>query len=185
MYNEKAIKNKSKFLSLVLRHRPELIGIQLNPQGWVRVDELLEKMAAHGKAMDFATLTEVVVTNNKKRFAFNEDQTMIRANQGHSINIDLGYMPAQPPEFLYHGTASRFVNSILQQGIQKRQRHHVHLSADLDTARSVGSRHGSPVILQVQARLMQAAGIAFFRSENGVWLTEHVDPKYILTEIKK
>jgi len=182
MYTEKQLKTKSKFLSLILRHRPELIGIQLDEQGWINVTTLIDKMQSFGKAMDFATLEEVVANNNKKRFAFNEDKTMIRANQGHSIKIDLGYEPATPPEFLYHGTASKYVDSILKGGIQKRQRHHVHLSADFNTAKSVGSRYGSPVILKIDAAIMERAGLQFYKSDNNVWLTEYIDPKYILSE---
>lgn len=182
MYTEKQLKTKSKFLSLVLRHRPELIGIQLDEQGWISVSTLLEKMQAFGKAMDLETLEEVVANNNKKRFAFNADKTMIRANQGHSIDIDLGYQPATPPASLYHGTAKKYIESIMRSGIQKRQRHHVHLSADLATAKSVGSRHGNPVILIIDTARMLADGISFYKSENDVWLTEHIDPKYILQE---
>lgn len=179
MENEKELKNKSKFLSLVLRHQPKLIGIILDQQGWVSVEVLLEKLEAHGKPMSLAELNDVVENNNKKRFAFNEDQKMIRANQGHSVKINLGYEAKMPPEFLYHGTAKQYLDSILKQGIQKRKRHHVHLSADLETAKSVGSRHGSPVILKIPAATMTKEGIEFYLSENGVWLTDFVAPKYI------
>lgn len=182
IFTEKQLKTKSKFLSLVLRHRPELIGLILNEQGWTSVETLLEKLQVSGHSINRNMLEAIVENNNKKRFAFNENQTMIRANQGHSINIDLGYQASEPPEFLYHGTAQQHLESILRKGIEKRQRHHVHLSAELETAHSVGSRHGKPVILKIQAQVMAQAGIPFYRSENGVWLTEYVAPEYILQE---
>ncbi len=179
MKNEKELKAKSKFLSLVLRHRPEIIGIILNENGWVNTGILLSKLNAFGKPMSLIELEEVVENNNKKRFAFSDDKTMIRANQGHSIEVDLGYTPSQPPEYLYHGTAKKFLDNILAEGIKKRNRHHVHLSAEETTAKSVGSRHGSPVILKIPSALMAQAGIKFYVTKNKVWLTEYVNPKYI------
>ncbi len=177
--NDKQLKKTSKFLSLVLRHRPELIGLEMDSAGWVNTRELLEKSKLKGYNIDFDTLEEVVANNNKKRFSFNEDQSRIRANQGHSVNIELGYEPVEPPEFLYHGTATRFINSIQRQGLLKRNRHHVHLSADLATAKSVGSRHGVPVILVVRSKEMHKANHPFFISKNGVWLTEHIPTEFI------
>ncbi|MFT5169146.1 MAG: putative RNA 2'-phosphotransferase [Saprospiraceae bacterium] len=182
MNAEKEITKRSKFLSLVLRHRPNLIGITLDNQGWISVEILLEKLEAFGNPLTSEELDFVVQSNNKKRFSFSEDKTMIRASQGHSIDIDLGYKSLQPPEILYHGTAKIYVDSILRQGIRKRKRHHVHLSSDKITAKSVGSRHGSPVILKIQSTIMHQAGIEFFLSKNNVWLTDYVDPKYILPE---
>lgn len=178
--DEKQLKQKSKFLSLILRHRPELIEIELDDQGWVNVDILLRQLKEHKKEYDLAILQEVVENNNKKRFAFNEDQTKIRANQGHSVQVNLGYEVAIPPELLYHGTATRFLDSIQKTGLDKRNRHHVHLSADKDTAISVGSRHGKVVILQIKARAMRAAGFKFYLSDNGVWLTNDIPVEYII-----
>ncbi len=169
----------SKFLSLVLRHRPEKIGLELDPQGWAEVNPLIDKLNAHGLMVSRKILEEVVATNPKKRFALNDDQTKIRANQGHSIQIDHGFKPTEPPEILYHGTAQKFLKSILATGIQKRNRHHVHLSADLDTATNVGQRHGKVVILHVRALEMHKAGAEFYLSENGVWLTDEVKVAYI------
>ena len=177
--NEKQLKKTSKFLSLVLRHRPELIGLDMDTAGWVDTRELLEKSKRKGYNLDFDTLEQVVANNNKKRFSFNDDQSRIRANQGHSVKIELGYEAVEPPEFLFHGTATRFIDSIQKQGLLKRNRHHVHLSAEEETARSVGGRHGKPVILVVQSRKMHQEGLPFFRSKNGVWLTEHVPPEFI------
>lgn len=169
----------SKFLSLVLRHKPEIIDLNLDPQGWAEVNSLIEKLNQHGLMITRKILEEVVTTNPKKRFALNEDQTKIRANQGHSIQIDHGFKPIQPPRFLYHGTATRFLENILETGIQKRNRHHVHLSIDLPTATNVGQRHGKPIILIVRALDMHQAGFEFYLSENQVWLTEEVPVGYI------
>lgn len=169
----------SKFLSLVLRHRPQLIGITLDEQGWTDVPTLLQKANAAGTPLDIETLRLVVENNNKKRFVLDEVTGRIRAAQGHSVEVALGYSAQEPPEILYHGTAERFLKSILASGLQKRQRHHVHLSRDVETARSVGSRHGRPVILEVRAGAMQSAGFQFFISENGVWLTDAVPVEYL------
>lgn len=169
----------SKFLSLVLRHRPKRINIQLDEQGWVSVDELLTAMRKHAFPLSLEILREVVASNDKQRFAFSEDGTLIRASQGHSVKIDLAYQPLQPPEILFHGTARKFLPSIRQHGLIKKSRHHVHLSPDRETARRVGSRHGTPVILEVQAGEMHRAGIAFFQSENGVWLVAAVAVAYL------
>lgn len=169
----------SRFLSLILRHKPELIGLQLDSQGWVQVDTLLQALAAHGRSLSQQGLQEIVALNNKQRFAFDETGTKIRANQGHSVPIDLGYRPSSPPEILYHGTATRHLESILKQGLQKRNRHHVHLSDKLETAAQVGRRHGELVILRVASQEMEADGRLFFVSENGVWLTDEVPTQYI------
>ncbi|MEL6846780.1 MAG: RNA 2'-phosphotransferase, partial [Bacteroidota bacterium] len=171
---EKQIKQKSKFLALVLRHRPELIGIEPDAEGWVSVEDLLKQCKAHGRHLDLDLLEKVVNENDKQRFAFDESRQKIRASQGHSIKVALGYAPSVPPAQLYHGTATRFLKSIRQQGLQKRSRHHVHLSADRSTARNVGSRHGLPIILEIDAEAMQQAGFHFYLSENKVWLTDHV-----------
>lgn len=170
---------KSKFLSLVLRHKPEVIGLTLDENGWVEIEALLTAAQAHNRSLTRAELDEIVATNNKKRFAISEDGKHIRASQGHSVVIDLGLLPRIPPSTLYHGTAVRFLPSIREKGLQKMNRQHVHLSATAETAHSVGSRHGKPAILLVKAEAMQADGFIFFLSENGVWLTETVPAHYI------
>jgi putative RNA 2'-phosphotransferase len=165
----------SKFLSYVLRHNPDKIGLALDANGWANVSELLEK--AH---LDMSTLQKVVATNDKKRFSFNEDETKIRANQGHSISIDLNLQPKEPPEFLYHGTAARFLDSIMKQGLVKGNRQHVHLSLNVQTATKVGQRHGNPVVLKVLSKKMHEAGYIFYLSDNGVWLTDHVSVEFLM-----
>ncbi|UZT96330.1 RNA 2'-phosphotransferase [Chryseobacterium fluminis] len=177
--NEKERKKISKFISLVLRHKPEVIHLNIDEYGWADVDELMAKSANHGNGFTFEELEEMVETNDKKRFVFNEDKTRIRANQGHSIDIDLALKPQQPPEFLYHGTAQSNIDSILRNGIEKRNRQHVHLSQDKETATRVGMRHGKPVILIIRTKEMSEDGIAFYLSENNVWLTDFVDAKYV------
>ncbi|WP_326981576.1 RNA 2'-phosphotransferase [Chryseobacterium sp. MYb264] len=179
--NEQQKKKISKFLSLVLRHKPEVINLTLDENGWTSVDELLTKSKRDvHQGLTFEELDEIVETNDKKRFVFNEDKTRIRANQGHSIDIDLALKPQQPPEFLYHGTAESNIDSILEKGIEKRNRQHVHLSQDKETATKVGMRHGKPVILSIKTTEMSEDGILFYLSENNVWLTDFVDAKYIL-----
>lgn len=172
-------KQISKFLSLVLRHNPGKIGLELDENGWANVDELINKANAHHNQLNVELLKEVVATNDKKRFAFNEDETKIRANQGHSIQIDLEYTPVQPPEFLYHGTVGKFREDIRRKGLLKMSRHHVHLSEELETAMRVGSRRGVPIILIIRSGDMFRKGIEFYQSENGVWLTETVAPEFI------
>lgn len=170
----------SKFLSLVLRHEPDKLGLKLDPAGWVAVEDLLAACHTHGIALSRELLTAVVAQNDKQRFSFDENGTHIRANQGHSVEIELGYTPAVPPELLYHGTATRFLASIRQQGLLKGARYHVHLSADIETATRVGQRHGQPVILTVQAAAMAEDGLTFYLSTNGVWLTEYVPIAYLV-----
>ena len=177
--SHKNYRRLSKFMSLVLRHQPDLIGLDMDAQGWVKVDALLSGMRKKGHRIDRKLLEEVVANNDKKRFAFDETGELIRANQGHSIKIELGYQPSEPPEILYHGTAKKFLNSIYATGLQKRSRHHVHLSADTTTAFKVGNRHGYPVIFEVLAQEMHAAGMEFFVSDNGVWLTDSVPAEYL------
>lgn len=169
----------SKFLSLVLRHKPGEIGITLDDGGWVEVEILLAAAQQHGTEITRELLVEVVNTNDKKRFAFSENGLKIRASQGHSIDVELDYTPVTPPEILYHGTATRFLESIKAQGLLKGSRHHVHLSADEMTAAKVGARHGKPVVLIIEASRMQADGFLFYQSANGVWLTNHIAPQYI------
>jgi putative RNA 2'-phosphotransferase len=169
----------SKFLSLVLRHEPQKIGITLDSGGWVSVRDLLNAFAKHSFALTRDELEEVVRTSDKKRFSFSDDGGMIRANQGHSVEVELGYEPIAPPEVLFHGTVERFLQSIRETGLLKGERHHVHLSRDEATAAKVGKRRGRPFILKIRAAHMHADGFAFFVSANGVWLTDHVPAKYI------
>ncbi|HVF43853.1 MAG TPA: RNA 2'-phosphotransferase [Pyrinomonadaceae bacterium] len=170
----------SKFLSLVLRHEPGLVGISLDSAGWVPVEELLRACGAHGRGMSLEQLRAVVEGNDKRRFSFSEDGSRIRANQGHSVPVELGYEPAEPPEVLYHGTVGKFLPSIMEEGLRKRGRHHVHLSADVETASKVGGRRGRPVVLRVESGRMHRDGREFFLSANGVWLTERVPPEYLV-----
>lgn len=169
----------SKFLSLVLRHRPERIGLTLDAGGWANVDELLRRARASDEPMTRARLERVVRENDKQRFAFSADGTRIRARQGHSIDVDLGLTPVVPPDVLYHGTARRNLASIRTEGLLRRRRHRVHLSPNAATARRVGQRHGPPVVLVVAATTMHADGHVFYRTDNGVWLTEAVPPAYL------
>ncbi len=177
--NEKQIKIKSKFLSLILRHNPQIIQLELDKNGWANVEELLQK-SKRKINLTIDELEIVVKTNNKKRFAYNEDKTKIRANQGHSLkNIDLELKAIKPPPFLYHGTVAKFMQSIKANGLQKMNRQQVHLSHERETAINVGSRRGKPVILSIRALEMHHAGLIFYRSKNGVWLTDNVPTKYI------
>lgn len=171
-------KETSKFLSLILRHQPELIGLTLDTNGWADVDTLLA-LAARRKRITRDELETIVAESDKQRFAFNEDHSKIRANQGHSVQVDLELPVSTPPEFLYHGTTGAFVTEILNTGIKKMSRQHVHLSVDKTTATKVGSRRGIPLILTIRSGDMHRDGFAFFVSANGVWLTDHVPPKYI------
>lgn len=174
-----ALVRTSKFLSLVLRHRPEQIGITLDAAGWVAVDELLAAARRTGFPLDRATLERVVAENDKRRFALSPDGQRIRASQGHSVGVDLGLEAQAPPDVLFHGTAARFLESIRSEGLKAGSRTHVHLSADEATARVVGRRHGSPVVLRVKAGAMHRDGHEFYRSDNGVWLARAVPAKYL------
>jgi putative RNA 2'-phosphotransferase len=169
----------SKLLSLLLRHKPQAIGIALDAEGWVAVDDLLAGLAAQGRPITRQQLDEIVATNDKKRFAFSADGLRIRANQGHSVEVDLGLVPVEPPELLYHGTVERFLDSIRRRGLLRGNRHHVHLSPDRETATRVGQRRGRPVVLVVEAGRMHRDGHLFYRSENGVWLTDSVLAQYL------
>ncbi len=172
----------SKFLSLILRHRPERIGIQLDSAGWANIDELIAAVNKTGPALTRETLETIVANDSKERYSISPDGKFIRANQGHSIDIDLGLKPINPPELLYHSTAERFLSGIRQNGLQPKSRQYVHLSPDEQTARTVGQRHGKPVILTIQAAKMNADGHEFYLSENGVWLIKEVPVRYINTE---
>ena len=169
----------SKFLSLVLRHKPETVGLVLDANGWADVDELLSLANKAGRPLTRELLERVVAENDKQRFAFSDDGRRIRANQGHSVEIDLALEPAEPPEVLYHGTATRFLESIRATGLHAGNRQYVHLSPDEATAIKVGERHGKPVVLVVQSRAMSSLGHSFYFSANGVWLTERVPVEFI------
>lgn len=177
--DEKSLVKRSKYLARHLRHQPEALGLTLDPGGWVAVDALLAAMRRHGIELSRAQLDEIVARNNKQRFSFDETGTRIRANQGHSIPVDLQLAPATPPDALYHGTSKATIGPILREGLQKMRRQHVHLSRDKATAIKVGSRHGAPIVLLVDAAAMARNGYQFFLSDNGVWLTDHVPPRYL------
>ncbi len=179
--SEKDKKRISKFLSLVLRHKPEYIQISLDKNGWVNITELLEKSKIKNIYFSKEELIEIVKTNDKQRFALNENNTMIRANQGHSVkNVDLELLKIKPPTFLYHGTVESFIDSINAEGLLKKTRQHVHLSNDISTAKIVASRRGKPIVLTIKSEEMYMEGYTFFKSENNVWLTESVPPKFII-----
>lgn len=176
------LKKASIFISLVLRHKPEAAGITVDEHGWAEVSELLDGMAKHGRKISMEELEEIVRTDEKQRYSFSEDKRLIRANQGHSIPVDVELTEAKPPQFLYHGTAQTSLSPIYNEGIQRRSRLYVHLSKDKQTAIKVGSRHGSPAVITVRAGDMYHSGYKFFISANGVWLTKEVPPEYLCSE---
>jgi len=176
---EKETVRTSKFLSLILRHEPERVGLELGDAGCVGVDELLKAVNSHGVSLTLDDLKHIVATSDKKRFAFSEEGLRIRASQGHSVEVDLQYPPQTPPDLLYHGTATRFLHAIRQHGLQKMQRHEVHLSAETRVTLQVGGRHGKPMLLTIRAGDMHRAGFVFRCSANGVWLVDHVPPQFI------
>ncbi len=177
--NDKETIRTSKFLSLILRHEPERVGLKLGEAGWVGVDELLQAVNRNGVSLTLDQLRHIVATSDKKRFAFSDDGQKIRASQGHSVEVDLQYPPQTPPEILYHGTATRFLDAIHKDGLQKMERHDVHLSAETKVTLQVGGRHGKPVLLTIRAREMHQAGFVFRCSANGVWLVNEVPPQFI------
>jgi putative RNA 2'-phosphotransferase len=176
---KKKIETNSKFLSLILRHQPDLIGLTLDAEGWTPLDELVTLANANGYFLDREMIVDIVAGSDKQRFAMSNDGKLIRANQGHSVKISLGLPPSTPPDILYHGTATRFLASIRLSGLHTAKRQHVHLSSEPSVAKQVGARHGKPVVLLVDARVMTADGHHFYLSENGVWLTNAVPVKYI------
>jgi len=176
---DKEIVSISKFMSLVLRHNPSKAGITLDANGWADTDTLIKGMNRAGRKVTLDTLKEVVASNDKQRFKFSDDFTKIRANQGHSVQVDVELNETQPPATLYHGTATRFLNSIKVEGLTARSRLHVHLSGDKETALKVGGRHGTPVVLTINAIKMHEDGYKFYLSDNGVWLVASVPPSYI------
>jgi putative RNA 2'-phosphotransferase len=179
MITEKENINISKFLSLVLRHKPETIGLMLDDNGWADTKILIEKLSKYGFQITEDILIHVVDTNTKKRFSFNEFKTKIRANQGHSIEVELHLKETEPPQLLYHGTSEKSIHSILATGLDKKSRNHVHLSRDIETAIQVGRRHGRPKVFIVSSGQMKREGFQFYLSDNDVWLTDNVPSKYL------
>lgn len=177
--NEKRLVKVSKYLSKHLRHRPGRLGLELEPGGWVGVEELLEACERHNFPVSCAELEEVVERNDKRRFAFDESGTRVRAQQGHSVPVELDLEPVEPPSVLYHGTGERALHAILESGLQKMGRHHAHLSVDAATAKKVGARRGRPVVLEIDAEAMNRDGWVFYRSGNGVWLVDCVPLPYL------
>jgi putative RNA 2'-phosphotransferase len=173
------MKQVSRFLSNVLRHKPENAGIELDRNGWTNVEILISNLNEMNYVVDMESLIEIVEVNDKQRFAFNDDKTLIRASQGHSVKVDLGYLPSEPPHFLYHGTVEKDLQLILKDGLKKMSRHATHLSVDIPTAINVGSRRGDAILLKINSKLMNFDGFKFYQSANGVWLTDFVPSKYI------
>ena len=168
----------SRYIALILRHKPETIGITLDTHGWANVKELI-KGVSKKYPIDMDILEEIVRTDEKQRYSFNEDRTLIRANQGHSIPVDVELEEVEPPEYLYHGTATKYVDSILSDGLIPKSRLYVHLSGDKGTATNVGERHGKPVIFRVRSKSMYLQGYQFYRSSNGVWMTKEVPTEFL------
>ena len=179
----KELKSKSKFLSLVLRHKPEVADVIPDENGWCQIQALLSGAESAGVNISRSELEEIVETNEKKRFRLSEDGLRIRANQGHSIEVELGLTEMEPPKILFHGTTTRFEESIMKSGLVRMKRHHVHLSSDIGTAKAVGMRHGKVLILEIDSDKMRKDGYKFFLSENGVWLVDHVPIKYMKNNI--
>ena len=176
----KKIKSTGQYIAKIIRHNPDLVGISLDENGWASVDELIEGINSGDRYIDFELLQEIVRTDKKQRFSFNEDKSKVRAVQGHSIDVDLELKAIAPPKFLYHGTAVKYLESIKQSGIEKRTRNYVHLSRNEEIAKDVGARHGVPVILKIDAEKMNREGYEFFMAENGVYLTDYVPYKYVV-----
>lgn len=169
----------SVFMSLILRHNPDAAGVVLDEHGWANVADLIDGVNATGRSINMEVLEDIVRIDSKGRYSFNEDKTLIRANQGHSIPVDVDLQQAEPPAVLYHGTAIRFVEAIKIEGLKSMSRLYVHLSNDYETAVKVGKRHGDPIVFEVDAERMSMDGVGFYLSQNGVWLTTSVDPKYL------
>ncbi|WP_296246849.1 RNA 2'-phosphotransferase [Pseudomonas sp. UBA4194] len=181
--NNKQLNEKSKFLSYILRHEPQSIGLQLDTEGWAEIDSLIAGAAKEGRILDRELIMSIVSTSDKKRFSISNDAKYIRAVQGHSTeSVDLQHIRKEPPKFLYHGTATRFLESIEQQGLIAGSRHHVHLSQDMATAVAVGQRYGKPKVLKIEALRMHQQGFKFFQAENNVWLTDNVPNVFIHQE---
>lgn len=182
--DKKILTRTSKFLSFVLRHKPEAVKLTLDANGWASIDELIAKTKhdLENPKLSRDLIIKVVKQSDKQRFSISEDGQLIRANQGHSVNVDLELQAIEPPSILYHGTATRFLDAILAEGLKAGSRQHVHLSEDIDTANAVGQRYGKPVILKINALAMFEQGHQFYVSENGVWLTENVPVQFIFQD---
>ena len=173
----------SRFISLILRHKPQVIGITLDEHGWADVKELIDGVnRSEGHYLDQELLEEIVRTDEKQRYSFNEDHSLIRANQGHSIPVDVELEKRTPPDILWHGTGEKYVASIKEGGLLPKTRLYVHLSSDMETAKKVGSRHGKPVVFRVDCRQMEQDGYAFFLSANNIWLAKEVPAAYLTME---
>ncbi len=177
--NENRKTKISKFLSLILRHKPDTIGLHLDENGWAKIEELLAKSHIGGNSFSREELIEVVESNDKRRFSFDDSGEKIRAAQGHSLPVEIEFEEKIPPKILYHGTAEKNVKSIREKGLRKMQRHHVHLSTDPETARTVGLRYGKPIVFQIDTEKMLAKKFRFFVSANGVWLVPEVPPEFL------
>ncbi len=177
--DSKRLVHVGKYLSLILRHKPEKVGVALEPGGWANIDDLLEGLAQDGQPLTLDELIEVVQHDDKQRFSFDDAKVRIRANQGHSIPIDLQLEPRQPPAVLLHGTADRFLDAILREGLKKMARHHVHLTESVESAQKVGRRRGKPVVLRVDAASLHRDGRLFYLTANAVWLVDEVPPAYV------
>lgn len=173
------LNNISKYMSLILRHKPDVIGIELDEHGWANVNDLISGIEKDNHGFNFELLEEIVRSDSKQRYSFNDDKSFIRANQGHSINVDVELKEKEPPEYLYHGTGEKYVKSINQDGLIPKSRLYVHLSKDIKTAENVGKRHGQEVVYCIDSRQMYRDGYKFYLSENGVWLTKEVPIKYL------
>ncbi|MGJ8656637.1 MAG: RNA 2'-phosphotransferase [Akkermansiaceae bacterium] len=169
----------SKRLSLILRHNPQSVGLELAPNGWVKIADLLQALKSKGTHLNELMLKTLVTENPKQRFEFDESKSSIRARQGYSVKVDLGYTPSNPPELLYHGTPSKYIDSILQEGLKKQQRHHVHMSENIPLMLEVARRRGQPRLIEINAKKMHEEGHQFFVTENQVWLSEYIPTKFI------
>ena len=173
----------SRYISLILRHKPEVIGITIDEHGWANVEELIQGIAKNNPGFNKEILEEIVQTDNKQRYSFNDDKILIRANQGHSIPVDVELEEKEPPKILYHGTGEKYIASIDQNGLIPKSRLYVHLSKDVETAKAVGKRHGKEVVYSINSEQMYKDGYKFYLSKNGVWLTKRVPVKYVMKEV--
>lgn len=173
------LNNISKYMSLILRHKPDVIGIELDEHGWANVNDLISGIEKDNHGFNFELLEEIVRSDSKQRYSFNDDKSFIRANQGHSINVDVELKEKEPPEYLYHGTGEKYVKSINQDGLIPKSRLYVHLSKDIKTAENVGKRHGKEIIYRINSGRMYRNGYKFYLSENGIWLTKEAPVKYL------
>lgn len=171
--------NLSRYMSLILRHKPEVIGITLDEHGWASVNDLICGIEKNNPGFNMDILEQIVRTDNKQRYSFNDDRSLIRANQGHSVNVDVELKEKEPPEYLYHGTGEKYVKSINQDGLIPKSRLYVHLSKDIKTAENVGKRHGKEVVYRINSGQMYRDGYKFYLSENEIWLTKEVPIKYL------